>query len=311
MATEQEGTSADEARAFAVVDVSDWAAGYQEGMGSKAKVWLRSPSDERWLFKYVRGADDQAEDWSEKVAAAVAIALGIPAAQVELAERNGQRGVISLDITSGRDLIHGNELMYEHDPRYRRDLPRPDRGYTLAAVQAVLADCGTPPGWTAAEWSAYDVFAEYLMFDALIANQDRHHENWAVLTDATGGYRALAPSFDHASSLGFMLTDTDRRARLTTNDRGRSVAHWVTRGRTHFEGRPSLVDLARQALEDCSPDAAACWVTRLRGVDASTWETILSQVPTSRLSDAARIFASEVLSLNRGRLLDACDDLGP
>jgi hypothetical protein len=200
--------------------------------------------------------------------------------------------------------------MYERDPSYRRDLPRPDRGYTLAAVRAVLAGCGSPPGWNVRGWSAYDVFAGYLVFDALIANQDRHHEIWAVLADATTGHRALAPSFDHASSLGFMLTDRDRWTRLTTRDRGHSVAHWATRGRAHFEGRPSLLDLARLALEDCSPGAAAGWVARLRGVDADVWDSILSRVPESRLSQAARTFASEVLSVNRGRLLDACDDLG-
>jgi hypothetical protein len=38
-------------------------------MGSKAKVWLGSPTGERWLFKYARGGDDLAENWSEKVAA--------------------------------------------------------------------------------------------------------------------------------------------------------------------------------------------------------------------------------------------------
>jgi hypothetical protein len=54
---------------LAVLDVSGWRAGHQEGMGSKAKVWLGSPTGERWLFKYARGGDDLAENWSEKVAA--------------------------------------------------------------------------------------------------------------------------------------------------------------------------------------------------------------------------------------------------
>jgi hypothetical protein len=68
-------------------------------MGSKAKVWLKSPDEENWLFKYVRRDDEQGEDWPEKVAAELAVAFGIPAATVELAERSGKRGVISLDVT--------------------------------------------------------------------------------------------------------------------------------------------------------------------------------------------------------------------
>ena len=296
---------------FEVEDVSGWPASHHEDLGSKAKVWLRSPSGQKWLFKYARREDDQAEDWPEKAAAELAVALGIPAATVALADRSGHRGVISLDVAQGWTLEHGNELLYARDPSYQLHLPRPDQGYTLDAVREILTTpaCSTPPGWVLPSWSAYDVFAGYLVLDALIANQDRHHENWGVLLDEATGRRALAPSFDHASSLGFMLTDAERRERLTTNDQGRSVSHWAARGRSHFEGRPGLVALARDALASCSSHAAAVWLDRLRETTTEVWDTILSRLPKSRVSDPARIFASEVLTVNRGRLLDACDDL--
>src|SRR5690606_14933665 len=49
----------------------------------------------------------------------------------------------------------------------------------------------------------------YLVLDAVIGNTDRHHENWGILRKKTGtGYVGyLAPSFDHASSLGRELHD--------------------------------------------------------------------------------------------------------
>ena len=48
------------------------------------------------------------------------------------------------------------------------------------------------------------LFAGYLVLDAVIGNTDRHHENWGLLLrrTETGWKGQVAPSFDHASSLG-------------------------------------------------------------------------------------------------------------
>ena len=47
------------------------------------------------------------------------------------------------------------------------------------------------------------------MLDALIGNTDRHHENWGILVRRGRGVLLgeVAPSFDHASSLGRELRD--------------------------------------------------------------------------------------------------------
>jgi hypothetical protein len=52
-------------------------------------------------------------------------------------------------------------------------------------------------------------FAEYVVLDAIIGNTDRHHENWGVLRRHLGTrwVSRLAPTFDHASSLGRELVD--------------------------------------------------------------------------------------------------------
>lgn len=44
----------------------------------------------------------------------------------------------------------------------------------------------------------------------MIGNVDRHHENWGILRKRVDGewYGRLAPTFDHASSLGRELVDT-------------------------------------------------------------------------------------------------------
>ncbi len=75
--------------------------------------------------------------------------------------------------------------------------------------------------------TARDVFVGYLMFDAWIANQDRHHENWGLVVTLETTH--LAPSYDHASSLGSGETDTDREDRLSPSDKRRSVERYVER----------------------------------------------------------------------------------
>lgn len=91
-----------------------------------------------------------------------------------------------------------------------------DRGhsaYNVFNVRRALDGFGPPPNSVAtAGLDAFDVFVGYLLFDALIANTDRHDRNWAVLVPPPGhdARFALCGSYDHASSLGFNLTDEHR-----------------------------------------------------------------------------------------------------
>jgi len=58
--------------------------------------------------------------------------------------------------------------------------------------------------------SLIDDFSKMFTFDALIANTDRHHENWGVVMDANAieeGHKSslfsLSPAFDNGTSLGY------------------------------------------------------------------------------------------------------------
>jgi hypothetical protein len=69
--------------------------------------------------------------------------------------------------------------------------------------------------------SALDVFIGYVMLDAWIANQDRHHENWGAIWD--GKSMRLAPTYDHAAGMARNLKDVERQDRLVTRDKNRTV----------------------------------------------------------------------------------------
>jgi hypothetical protein len=279
-------------------------------MGSKEKVWLEGPAGSSYLFKYVR--QDSAgrvygDDWAEKLAAGFARLLDVPAARVHLADRAGHPGVISRRVNDpgAEELVHGNELLGGRDAGYDKTLKREHPLYTVAAVHECLRDAEAPRGpHGVRDLSGFAVWAGYLVFDAWIANTDRHHENWAVLIDRQDGSRRLAPSFDHGSSLGF-----NRPISVAAQVNGMdAIERWCRRGRSsHFAGRPKLVDVAADALELAGRTARRHWMSRLRALGSDDWNPIVDRIPDSRMSEDARTFVSRVLDFNRGRLLDVCD----
>ena len=80
------------------------------------------------------------------------------------------------------------------------------------------------------------MFVAYLLLDVLVSNQDRHHENWGIINDDTRTY--LAPTFDHAASLGRNECDSVRLKRIASKDAKYRVEAYVVRARSAFYGSP-------------------------------------------------------------------------
>lgn len=108
----------------------------------------------------------------------------------------------------------GNELLAGDLADYPRYELRRIAAYQIINVVQVLCRLESSP---LTGRPAVEDFAGYLVLDALVANVDRHHENWAVLVARRGARRCvLAPTFDHAASLACGLTDEARIERLRT-----------------------------------------------------------------------------------------------
>lgn len=291
---------------FDEVDITDWRTSGVEQLGTKPKHWCEDPDGVMWLFKeatWNTRADGstypKGDDWSERVGGSVANELGLPAATVELAT-NGRAAVVTHGVISRKvlgeqeSLIHGNELLAEIG--VGGDLPTDRSGYTLNSVQNVLAEVQPPmPG---DDLSAWEWWVGYVVLDALVGNTDRHQENWAVIGD---GNRRLAPTFDHASSLGFLLDDNDRLDRLSTRDENRTVAAYARRARSKFDGRPHPCEVATSALGMCSARARERWVGRVENLPSIGH--LLARIPHHRASEPARSFAAALYEVNRSRLL--------
>ncbi len=281
-----------------------------ETVGSKRKFWY-TQNGQRYLFK----AEERGigEDWAEKVVCELAKELGIPSAKYELASfpAGGLQGVICENLAPApTTLVMGDQMLRVVDKEYPKEI-RKKFGvpkYTVEAVAGVVTVLDPPADLHG--FSAAGAFAGYLMLDALVANQDRHHQNWAAIYSSDGDILRLAPTFDHGSSLARNLTDEDRQARLTTKDANRSVAHFATRALSEFypsEGTKTLpvIDVFRRFSAIHAPQEAGRWLDALRGLSRERMSAILAEVPEERMSNVAKAFTLELLTINQNRLLQA------
>ncbi len=237
--------------------------------------------------------------------------LGIPHAVYELAEWKGRKGVVSETfVPEGGRLVFGNELLAKMVPNYAHRRFKA-RQHTVRLVMAVigLKHVKYPFNYLAPATfrNAADIFVGYLLLDALVANQDRHHENWALILVANQEI-VLSPTFDHASSLGRNERDEERLRRLNTRDKGSSLEHYANRATSAFYVSPTsskpltTVEAFAEAAR-ISPEAAQYWLTQLSSFSMGDFESILSHIPASEMSDAARQFALKLIEVNRSRLL--------
>lgn len=275
-----------------------------EPLGTKDKFWVQESDGTKWLFKLAREKHGvvRGEDWAEWLVHGLANLLGVPTACVRPARWNGRRGIISRSVVAAdQRLEHGNELLAGVDPAYDMDAFRRNVGYTVEAVRMSLEGVGAPVGSPDLEQlSGFDVWAGYVVLDAWVAGRDRHHENWAAVRDDEG--RWLAPSFDHGNALGFQESDAVRAELAEHPDR---LLTWARRGRSHhFAGRPTLVAVAKEALDLASAEGVNLWRTRLDMVQTRAVQELLDLVPSDLLSVPSRRFCLRLLQLNRRRVLD-------
>lgn len=283
---------------YPIVEVKkEWVV-EQEAMGTKTKFWYREPSDgTNWLFKYPRS--NTGEHWAEKIAAEVASLLSIRHAKVELAQFQDKRGSTAESFArGGRELVHGNQMLEwavdGYDPGKRFHQSSHTSANIWRVIDKVFAE-------SEAARRAKLCVAEYMVLDALIGNTDRHHENWGILRERTGDHwkGLIAPSFDHASSLGRELWDARRDRLLVENrienyaEKGRGAIYWLEDERHG----PSPLELVRRAARHF-PDLFRPALLNLEKLDESSMSDLVNRVPAPWMTPSARAFAVALMRYN-------------
>ena len=301
---------------YPIIEVDSRKADELEQLGTKAKFWYANRS---MLFKAEeRGTG---EDWAEKIACELCELLGLPHVKYELAYDVAKQvpGVVCPTCAPLPTwaLGLGNQLLHVIDPRYPDGTKYKVKGHTIDAVVDVLLLLAPTPmefnaGLPAGIATALDIFCGYVMLDAWIANQDRHHENWGALLKLDEKPKPrlhLAPTFDHGASLARNVLDEEKRERLASNDRGRQMPAFARRARSAFyvdagDLQPLKTHAAFGRFAQRAPNGAKIWLEQLEKVDDRQVMEILDRVPPQRMSHVSREFTRSLLNENRVNLLN-------
>lgn len=296
---------------YEIVNVPEGISDLPEQLGTKFKFWYQGDDSNHYLFK--EGRPGTGENWAEKVACEICELLTLPHAHYELAKCGNINGVVSKKfVPDDSRLVHGNELLVSKDSDYPTRQFFRVKKHTLRVVLAVMkSETVYPP----LNWehfgeirSALGVFIGYLMLDVWIANQDRHHENWALIRTSDKKTH-LAPTYDHASSLGRNESDKERKIKLTTNDSRRHIDYYVSKAKSaffnHRRTTKQLTTLeAFIAAGKSDIKAANSWLEKIDSISEKQTSDILSQIPDTEISDVAKEFAYRMLCLNRTRIFN-------
>jgi hypothetical protein len=130
-----------------------------------------------------------------------------------------------------------------------------------------------------------------------------------VELSGSDGIHRLAPSYDHASSLGRELLDANRQVRLETKDPRQTVEHYILRARSGLYADATTARAlhpiaAFRLASEQRPEAGEVWLDRLDALREDTLRSITQRIPGSVISEFSRRFAFVMLQTARRLILE-------
>ena len=284
-----------------------------EQLGTKEKFWFYDKATKDLLLCKI-GRPGTGENWAEKITCEIANILSIPCATYDFAVWEKKECVISKSfVPEHSQLIHGNELLAKLvDQNYPSVQRYKVIEYTISTIKDLFSKeyslIDLPIGYKENDFikTPGDMFIAYLMFDCLVANQDRHHENWGFIMDNKNQKLYLAPTYDHASGLGCRVSEKERVDRLKTHDKRYNINAFAKKAKTPIYGnnskRLTTLDAFIQ-ISNMNKVSTDYWLEKISLLSEESLRLIFDKVPRKIISCAAIDFAVSLVLENRNRLL--------
>lgn len=308
----------DGSKNYEIIDIGNFQVLQTETSGLKEKFWIENKQQDWGLraegdkFLFKAGKEGTGENWAEIVVSGICDVMGLPHAEYKFARCREKYGVLTPNfVPDNARLTHGNEILRHTVIGYSTNLRYKQKKHTVSRVMGAIQESGLTIDWTKLPGikDAPGLFVGYLLLDTLIANTDRHHENWGVIQDLLLRGNHLAPTFDHASSLGSHEKDDDKEDRLRTKDKFRNVYSYVRKARSALYEKQTderamyTIDAFKKAAS-FKPTEARLWLNQLNEIQEDTIDDMLSKIPSELMSEISKNFAKRILGENKRRLLE-------
>lgn len=192
---------------FQILNFDDWSVydGYYDGSGCSKKIWLiNNATGQTGLFKYPKVHCDESlttEYLSEHLAHQIGEIIGVETAVVDIGYYQNALGCMSYNIINDNQnsvLVEGITFLLNRYPQYDKDDFKDNESgeyYNInQIIESAPIDDKTP-------------IYKMLLFDFLIGNSDRHHNNYAFIRNDISGEYKFCPLYDNGSSLCCRITD--------------------------------------------------------------------------------------------------------
>ncbi|MDD2373469.1 MAG: HipA domain-containing protein [Syntrophomonadaceae bacterium] len=174
-----------------------------QASGTRRKKWMENAdSGEQILVKWPNYG--LGEVYAEKICSELGGLLNIPIMRVDIGCCKGESVILAYNfLHPGEELKEGGDFFedYQADSGKPSLVPR----YTFQRIRTIVEPYGLLPD-----------LLNMIIFDALVANSDRHQDNWGLCFKED--QVRLAPLYDHGSSLGWNLNE-DRVRKIMSNNR--------------------------------------------------------------------------------------------
>lgn len=270
-----------------------------EQLGTKEKFWIYI-NNTKYLFKI--GRKNTRENLAEKVIYEIGELIDIKVVRYEFAKYKDKLGVLSPSfLNEDERLVHGNELLAKVIENYPKEQFFKVRDYKLTTVLGLVKKLSRKFNNNFLEY-----FISYIIFDCLVANQDRHHENWGFVVSSLKKEIDLSPSYDHAAGLGCKVNIDEIKSRMTTKDRGYSVERFCQKAKTpfyHDKKRLSTIE----SVKLCTKFDKKAVILNIEKINEllnfQKVDDILNRIPKEFYNHEIELdFSKKILEINKDRL---------
>ena len=277
-----------------------------EQLGTKYKFWIYK-DDRKYLFKI--GRENTREDLAEKVIYEIGKLIDINLVEYQFARYKDKLGVLSpLFLEEDERLVHGNELLAKVVTNYPKEQFYKVRDYKLVTVLSLIDKLSRKY-----EKNFLEKFVSYIIFDCLVANQDRHHENWGFIISSLKKDIELSPSYDHAAGLGCRVSIEEIENRIKTKDARYSVENFCKKAKTPFYHNKKRLSTI-EAVKLCSKFDKNAVYENIKKIcdllDLKKVDDILNRIPQSFYNNQIELdFSKKILEINRDRLFQLLKEI--